>query len=91
MNASPLFVLAQEPGVSFLLGLAHGEDSASTAISSRHANARDDAIAISRHADAHHANARDDAISRHANARDDANAKARRDDADAGHADSGRG
>ena len=28
------------------------EDSASTAISSRHANARDDAIAISRHADA---------------------------------------
>ena len=65
------------------------EDSASTAISSRHANARDDAIAISRHADAHHANARDDAISRHANARDDANAKPRRDDADASHADSG--
>ena len=68
------------------------EDSASTAISSRHANARDDAIAISRHADAHHANARDDANARdHANARDDANAKPRRDDADAGHTDSGRG
>ena len=67
------------------------EASVSTAISSRHANARDDAIAISRRTDAHDANARDDAISRRANARDDANAKARRDDADAGRADSGRG